>query len=292
MIDVTQVTPRCEYPKLAVYLILLGSKYLPQHFVFRNIKPEFFSERKTSHFTPIREATLKFISKYIEYLKWVAISQSVQRQDVGWTAGVRFPVVQIFSLFHRAQTGSGVHPTPIQWIPRDLSSELKRSGRESDHSTPSSAEVKNGGALLPTPHTFSWHSASSEQIMLHAGCLLAYCSTLKMQETCPSKTSLDFQRTTRRYIPEDRILPNVVLSRICHFDSCETSPDGTFPTSPAHQCEQQTRTPSLLFRFFFIISLPVPIAVALPTFVCCVLQFFKLTPVNQTSTPGEAKPVW
>jgi hypothetical protein len=33
---------------------------------------------------------------------------------------------------------------------------------------------------------------------------LAYSSTLKTEETCPSETSVDFQRTTRQYIPEDR----------------------------------------------------------------------------------------
>jgi hypothetical protein len=34
-------------------------------------------------------------------------------------------------------------------------------------------------------------------------CYLAYSSTLKM-ETCSSETSIDFQRSTRRYIPEDK----------------------------------------------------------------------------------------
>jgi hypothetical protein len=34
----------------------------------------------------------------------------------------------------------------------------------------------------------------------------AYFSTLKMEETCSSETSVDFQRAARRYIPEDRIL--------------------------------------------------------------------------------------
>jgi hypothetical protein len=35
------------------------------------------------------------------------------------------------------------------------------------------------------------------------------CSlTLKMEATCSSETSADFQRTTQRYIPEDRILHN------------------------------------------------------------------------------------
>jgi hypothetical protein len=34
----------------------------------------------------------------------------------------------------------------------------------------------------------------------------AYSSTLKMEATCSSETSNDFQRITRRYIPEDSTL--------------------------------------------------------------------------------------
>jgi hypothetical protein len=40
-----------------------------------------------------------------------------------------------------------------------LSPRLKRPGREADHSPPSSAEVKNGGAIPPLPYMSSWHSA-------------------------------------------------------------------------------------------------------------------------------------
>jgi hypothetical protein len=35
--------------------------------------------------------------------------------------------------------------------------------------------------------------------------LQAYSSTLKMEAICSSETSVDFQRTTRRYMPEDNI---------------------------------------------------------------------------------------
>jgi hypothetical protein len=35
-----------------------------------------------------------------------------------------------------------------------------------------------------------------------------YSSTLKMEAVCSSETSVDFQRTTRRYIPQDRTLHN------------------------------------------------------------------------------------
>jgi hypothetical protein len=37
-----------------------------------------------------------------------------------------------------------------------FSLEVKREGREADHSLPSSAEVMNGGAIHPLPYTSSW----------------------------------------------------------------------------------------------------------------------------------------
>jgi hypothetical protein len=48
-----------------------------------------------------------------------------------------------------------VGPTqpPIQRVSVPLSSRVKRSGREADHSPPSSAEVKSVGAIPPLPHT-------------------------------------------------------------------------------------------------------------------------------------------
>jgi hypothetical protein len=44
---------------------------------------------------------------------------------------------------------------PIQWVPGALSPKAKRQGREADHSSSSSAEVKNGGAMPPLPHNSS-----------------------------------------------------------------------------------------------------------------------------------------
>jgi hypothetical protein len=73
----------------------------------------------------------------------------------GWTAGVRFPPVHDFSLLHSVQTGVGAHPA----LPGAPSPGVKWQGREADHSPPPSAEVKNGGAIPPLPHTPSWHSA-------------------------------------------------------------------------------------------------------------------------------------
>jgi hypothetical protein len=45
----------------------------------------------------------------------------------------------------------------IHWVPEALSLGVKRLGRESDNSPPSSAEVKNGGAIPPLPNMSSWH---------------------------------------------------------------------------------------------------------------------------------------
>jgi hypothetical protein len=53
------------------------------------------------------------------------------------------------SLLHNIQTRSGAHP--VSYIMRF--SLVNQYDRESDLSSPSSAEVKNGGALPPLPHT-------------------------------------------------------------------------------------------------------------------------------------------
>jgi hypothetical protein len=48
-------------------------------------------------------------------------------------------------------SGAAPRPTqpPVQWIARALSSGLKRPGHKTAHSPPSSAKVKNGGAIRP-----------------------------------------------------------------------------------------------------------------------------------------------
>jgi hypothetical protein len=55
-----------------------------------------------------------------------------------------------FSLHHRVQTGSGIRTHSYPMGTRGLSLGIKRSGREADHSPPSSAEVKEGVELYPT----------------------------------------------------------------------------------------------------------------------------------------------
>jgi hypothetical protein len=50
-------------------------------------------------------------------------------------------------------SGTVLKPTqsPFQWLPGALSLRVKRPGREADHSSPSSAEVKNAGSYTSTP---------------------------------------------------------------------------------------------------------------------------------------------
>jgi hypothetical protein len=54
-------------------------------------------------------------------------------------------------------TTSRPQPT-LQWVP-GLFPGVKRPGNEADHPPPSSAEVKNGRAIPPLPHTASWRGA-------------------------------------------------------------------------------------------------------------------------------------
>jgi hypothetical protein len=67
---------------------------------------------------------------------------------------VRFPAGDgNFSLHHRCvQNGSGAHPASYPMGTRGLFPlGIKRPGREADHSTPSSVEVKNAWSYTSTP---------------------------------------------------------------------------------------------------------------------------------------------
>jgi hypothetical protein len=59
---------------------------------------------------------------------------------------------------------------------------------------------------------------------IHAGFCFAYSSTLKMR-ACFPETLVKFQRTTRRFIPEDRTLQSLDLSSLMEgtFDKTRNS---------------------------------------------------------------------
>jgi hypothetical protein len=65
---------------------------------------------------------------------------------------VRFPAgLGIFLFTTASRTALGPTQFPIQWILGVLSLGVKRPGRETDHSPPCSAEVKNAWSYTPTP---------------------------------------------------------------------------------------------------------------------------------------------
>jgi hypothetical protein len=72
---------------------------------------------------------------------------------------VRFPVgTRDFSLLYSVQTSSGAHPTSYPMGIGGSFPEVKRLGREADHSPPSSAVVKKAGTIPPLSHTSLWCS--------------------------------------------------------------------------------------------------------------------------------------
>jgi hypothetical protein len=78
---------------------------------------------------------------------------------MGWTVGVLcFPAEAGNFLFTTSSRPAlGPTHTPIQWISGTLSLGVKHPGCEADHSTPSSAKVKN-----------AWSSTSNRPIRLHS----------------------------------------------------------------------------------------------------------------------------
>jgi hypothetical protein len=103
--------------------------------------------------------------KMIDYVQlWRAgIAQSYSaRLRAGWS-GVQIPE-QLGISFFTTTARPALRPTqpPLQWVPGALSPEGRRPGRETDHSPPSSAEVKN-----------EWSYTSTPRIRLH-GVVLSY----------------------------------------------------------------------------------------------------------------------
>jgi hypothetical protein len=62
------------------------------------------------------------------------------------------------NFLHVVQTGCGAHPASYPMGTGTLSPGAKRQGREADHSSPASAEIKKRGSIHPLPHTSSWLS--------------------------------------------------------------------------------------------------------------------------------------
>jgi hypothetical protein len=63
--------------------------------------------------------------------------------------------VKRFSLLHSVKTGSGAHPASCTVGAVAFCLGVKLPRREADHSPPSSAKFKNGGAITPLPMSLS-----------------------------------------------------------------------------------------------------------------------------------------
>jgi hypothetical protein len=62
------------------------------------------------------------------------------------------------SVLHSVQTGSRSTRSLIRWVPGVISQRVKQPQLEADHSSSSSAEIKNDGATPPHPYMSSWHN--------------------------------------------------------------------------------------------------------------------------------------
>jgi hypothetical protein len=67
-----------------------------------------------------------------------------------WIAGVDYR--QEYFFLHIVQTAFGAHPASYITCSGGSVSGIKRPRRETDYSSPSSVEVKNGGAIPPLPN--------------------------------------------------------------------------------------------------------------------------------------------
>jgi hypothetical protein len=63
------------------------------------------------------------------------------------------------SILHNVEWALTLTQPLTKWVPRPVSPEEKRRGRETDNSPPSSAEVKNFGAIYTIPDKFTGFSA-------------------------------------------------------------------------------------------------------------------------------------
>jgi hypothetical protein len=66
---------------------------------------------------------------------------------------------EIFLHSAASRPALGPAQSPIRWVPGALSPGVRGPGGEADHSSLSSAQVNNGGAVPLLPHMSSWHSA-------------------------------------------------------------------------------------------------------------------------------------
>jgi hypothetical protein len=73
----------------------------------------------------------------------------------GWASRIRFTALQDFSLLQKFRQTLGSSRHPLQWVLGTVSLGVKRQGREADHSSPSSDDVKKSEVILLLLHLLS-----------------------------------------------------------------------------------------------------------------------------------------
>jgi hypothetical protein len=89
----------------------------------------------------------------------VYFKKSLRKESSVCVLGSNPSTDKIFIFCTACRPALGPTQPPIQWVPEELLSGVKRPGCEAHNSAPSSAKVKNGAAILPLPHISSWFSA-------------------------------------------------------------------------------------------------------------------------------------
>jgi hypothetical protein len=105
----------------------------------------------------------------------------------------------------------------IQWVSGVLSLAVKRPGRESDHSPPSSAEVKNSWSYTSVPDTPSWRDAQLKHrdnftfTLLLLLLLLQFCCWLWLHGVISIYLHLSCYESSYLYVKILRILSLTVI---------------------------------------------------------------------------------
>jgi hypothetical protein len=125
----------------------------------------------------VNQVQILYCGNYLFYLVL-----SLRRWATHWSAGVRFSAgTRIFSIPYNFQIGSGDHSTSCPADTDGYCRGVKRADREANHTPPSSAEVKNNGAIPPLHNTSSWRDA---YLIKHRDnfTLPLLCSLTKLQQ--------------------------------------------------------------------------------------------------------------
>jgi hypothetical protein len=153
--------------------------WLPSHLIRYNVNYglyatchclfSWFFQVSPSRYLYSTPASFQILSNSSSLLRWYIVELLTGSGNssvvivTGLTTGICFPLeAGDFSfLLHSVQIDPEAHPASYQMVTGDFSPGHEPPGHEADRSPPSSAEVKNGGAIPPPLHTSSWNGAFS-----------------------------------------------------------------------------------------------------------------------------------